>query len=275
MKDSVDIFSFIDFKEYLKAWRIAEKDRTSGISHEYLSIQLGQKSRSFFGDIEKGRRAVGSDILDRLIKLIALSGDQAKYFRALVNYAQHSTYKEKEYWFEQIVSLNHTPKKIISPESYSFYGNWYHTAVRALLEFTPIAEELSPIVKKMKNRITQAQATESMQLLKDLSLIAKDDAGYWRPTEKVVSTGSNLEDEVIRRFHLSYLTLLQKIVEEDNIGSHNSTQLTVSVSDEGLRRIEKRIEQFRSEILSMAHKDEEKASRVANISLHAFTLSNK
>jgi uncharacterized protein (TIGR02147 family) len=124
MKTKPNVFEYIDFKKFLTAWREAEKKTNQGVSIEYLSAKLGQKNRTYFRDLEKGRRSVGPEVLDRLIKLLNLDRDEARYFRAIVGYGQWSTCEEREYWFEQAIQLNNTPKRFIDKETYSFYRQW-------------------------------------------------------------------------------------------------------------------------------------------------------
>ena len=88
-------------------------------------------------------------------------------------------------------------------------------------------------------------------------------------------SGNIVKNELIRQYQLSNHDILRTILENDDPETHDSTQLIISVSAEGAKRIGKRIKQFRSEILSIAHKDEQKADRVYRIALHAYPESRK
>jgi uncharacterized protein (TIGR02147 family) len=96
MVKKVNIFEYIDYKKYLTAWRGMEKENNPGVTLEYLSAKLGQKkNRTYFSDLEKGRRSIGPEVLDRLKKLTGLNCEESKYFRAIVGYAQSVTYEER------------------------------------------------------------------------------------------------------------------------------------------------------------------------------------
>jgi len=56
MQKNPNIFEYIDFRQFLADWRISEKKKNPGLTHESLCNALGQKNRSFFNDIEKGRK---------------------------------------------------------------------------------------------------------------------------------------------------------------------------------------------------------------------------
>lgn len=270
-----NIFEYIDFRKFLTAWREAEKEVIPGLTHEYLSAKLGQKNRTYFSDLEKGRRSVGPGVLERLIKLIALSGDESKYFRALVGYGQPSTYEEREYWFEQIVQLNNTPKRMLDKQTYSYYKKWYYTTIRAFLETCDFKDNYEEASRKLYNRVSPREIKQAVKDLVSLGLVAPNEKGYFKPTEKVLVTGDVLRDELLRQYQLSNHDVLRTILEKDESQTHDSTQLTVSVSQEGMERILKRIRQLRSEIISIAHKDEKKAERVFKIAIHAYPESRK
>lgn len=275
MKSRPNIFEFIDFRKFLTAWRAVEKENNPGITLEYLSAKLGQKNRVYFSDLEKGRRTVGPEVLDRLTKLMNLSRDEAKYFRAIVGYGQPSTYEEREFWFEQVVQLNNTPKKLVDKNTYYYYRKWYHTTIRALLETCNFKEEYAAVSRKLYGRVSPKEVQQTIKNLISLGLAAPDGDGYIKPTHKVLTTGECVKDELLRQYQIANHDVLRTILEKDEPGTHDSTQLTVSVSKEGIERIIKRIQQLRSEIISIAHKDEKKAERVYKIAIHAYPESRK
>jgi uncharacterized protein (TIGR02147 family) len=273
MEQRINIFEFIDYRRYLTAWRESEKKANPGLTHEYLCAKLGQKNRTYFSDIEAGRKLIGAEVLDRLISCIGLKGAEAKYFRALVGYGQPATYEEKEFWFEQIVALNNTPRTIVDQSTYSFYKEWYHSTIRALLDVLDTKDEYEKISRLLYSRVTADQVRESVQLLKSLGLIAPNERGFLKPTEKILITGDAAKHELLRRFQVANHRILGEILKKDEDGTHDSTQMTVSVSREGFERIMKRIKQLRSEIRSITHKDENKANRVFKVALHIYPES--
>jgi uncharacterized protein (TIGR02147 family) len=276
MTTEPNIFEYIDFRKFLTDWRESEKNKNPGLTHEYLSTKLGQKkNRAYFKDLEKGRRMVGPGVLERLIKLIGLDSDEGKYLRAIVGYGQPTTYEEREFWFEQAIQLNHTPKKFVDQKTYTFYKKWYHTTIRAFLETCDFDGDYTAVAKKLYNRVSPKEIREAIANLKALKLIAPDDRGFLKPTDKVLSTGDVVKDELLRQYHVANHDILRTILLKDETGSHNSTQMTFSVSKEGMDRIIKRIQQLRREIISIVHKDENKADRVYKVALHAYPESRK
>jgi uncharacterized protein (TIGR02147 family) len=275
MDPQINIFAYIDYKKYLTQWREAEKKANPGLTHEYLSAKLQQKGRSFFSDIESGRKTISSQVLDRLIALIGLKFSEAKYFRALVGYGQSTTYEEKEFWIEQIIELNNTPYTIVDKATYSFYKEWYHSTIRALLDIVDIKNDYVLISRLLYSKVTPEQVRDSVNLLKSLGLIEHDHNGFLKPTQKILFTGDGAKHELLRCFQVANHQMLGEILKKDESGTHDSTQITASVSREGFNRIMKRIIHLRGEIRSIIHKDEKKANRVYKIAIHIYPESKE
>jgi len=275
MKKRPNIFEYIDFRKYLTDWHTIEKEMNPGITLQYLSTKLGQKNRTYFSDLEKGRRNLGSDVLDRLIKLLRLNNNESKYFRAIVGYGQPATYDEKEYWFEQAIQLNNTPKKIVDDITYSYYKKWYHTTIRAYLETCDFKNEYEKASRHLFGRVSPMEVKEAVNNLRALGLIAPDKNGYLKPVDKVLVTDEKVKNELVHCYHLSNINLYRSIVEKNRADTYDCRHLTISVSQEGFERIQKRLNQLRSEIISIVHKDRKKADRVYKIGIHTFPETTK
>ena len=270
-----NIFGFIDYRQYLTSWRETEKKRNPGLTHEYLCAKLGQKNRTYFNSLETGRKQIGPEVLDRLIKLIGLTGNRAKYFRALVGYAQPATYDEKEYWFEQIVQLNNTPKKIIDEKTYAYFKKWYYTTIRTYLETCDFKNEYAAASKKLFGRVSPEEVKDAIANLLALGMIGPNEKGFLKPVDKVVTTDDSIKSELTQCYNLSNINILRTIVEKDAPGTYESRNLTFSVSSKGLERIRKRIQQLRAEIISIVHKDDEQADCVYKVSIHTYPETRK
>lgn len=270
MNKKPNLFDYIEYRKFMHAFKMY-----TSFPYSSLSKSLDQNNASYYSDIVGERRNTNPKTLDKLIKLFKFNINEAEYFRALVYYDQSATFDESEYWFNKIVKLNNTPKKLLEKQEYSFYSKWYHTAIRALLDTFNFKKQYSLISKKLFNRVSIKEVEQSIKLLKDLKLISEDKEGYLKPTQKVLTIGNNIKDHCIQKYQIENINILKNIIETNKPNSHESTVLTVSVSQKGLNRILKSIQNLRSEIISIGHKDEGKANAVYNIAIHAYPLSTK
>lgn len=263
----IDIFSYVDYRAFLADWRIKAKEADKRISNEFICRKLRVANRSYFMDLEKGRRNIGPDMQERICELMKLNKEQSKYFKALVGYGQPTSSTDKAYWFEQLISLNHTPKRIVSPDEYDFYRSWHHTTVRALLDTYEYRGDSKEASKRLLGRVSAKEVEESVKLLRNLGLVEKVD-GVYKVTSKVVSTGDNACGELLRQFQISNLSLIKQVIEANEPKSHNSVVLTLSLSKPAKELVEEQVKAFRSKVVAIVNKDAEPASEVVKVAMH-------
>jgi uncharacterized protein (TIGR02147 family) len=268
------IFEYIDYRKYLRDYYDARKVLEPGFSHTFICYKLGQdKSKTYFSNIIAGRRDIGPSFIDRFIELLELSSDEAKYFRALVSYNQTMSPKEKEFFFDQLVRLNRTPRKFIEQNEYEYFRTWHHSVIRSLLDVIEVNGNYKDMPRLFSVPISANEIKKSIDLLADLGLAKKDSSGNFKPTEKVLSTQDNVKDEIVKRYQMACLELGREAIAASAPDSHKMSTLTFSCSQQAFNRISERLKQLRSEIRSIIHKDEEKSSSVYHINLQTFKLT--
>ena len=221
----------------------------------------------------KVRTNVSPAFIDRFIDLLELKPDSAKYFRALVNYNQTISPHEKEFFFDQLVRLNSTPHRVIDRNAYAFYKEWHHSAIRALLDIVNINNDYKALASKVFPQITIKQARDSVALLNRLGLISKDKKGFWKPTEKVVITGEAIKDALVKQFQMKCLEHARAVIANGSNQAHRNITLTMSLSDKAYERAIGRIQQLKSELRSITHKDDIPASKVYHLNVNFFPMS--
>lgn len=270
----LDIFHYIDYRKYLEDYYSRRKSLDSSFTHEYICHRLGQENaKSYFNNVVKGRANVTPAFTDRFIDLLGLKSDEAKYFRALVNYNQTISPHEKEFFFDQLVQLNSTPHHVIDRNAYTYYKEWYHSAIRALLDIININNDYKTLASKLFPQITFKQARESITLLDRLGLISKDKKGFWKPTDKVIVTGEAIKDAMVKQFQMKCLEHARAVLASGSNQTHRNITLTMSLSDKAYERTIRRIQQLKSELRSIAHKDDIPPTKVYHLNVNIFPMS--
>ncbi len=266
-----NIFKYTNFRKYLEDYRNQKRILDPGFTHAYICHKLGQRnSRSFFNNVISGRKNVSSSFIDLFIKLLELKEDEAKYFRLMVNYNQAYSVQEKEFYFEQLIQMNKTPKKLLCKDTYKYFSEWYHSTIRAFLDIYNFQGDYKKLAQKLKPQITTKQARESIFLLKKLGLIDKNSDGFLKPTEKVITTEDCVKDQLITQYQLKTLDLAKEALLDNSNIPKKITTMTVSISDKGFERIMNRFQQFKKEVRSIVHKDEDDATKLYQINAQIF-----
>jgi uncharacterized protein (TIGR02147 family) len=267
MQDKPIIFAYNDFRLFLTelyAYRhLNDKDFTKA----YVCTKLGlPNSRSYFQDVLNGKFV--SDIkIPLFIRAFELSAEESQFFRVLVHFNQCEDPDEKEILLDQLISLNQTPKKVLSRNAYGYYREWYHSVIRVMLEVIDYSGDCADLAKRILPPISAKQAKTSIQLLLDLGLIRKNEKGFYKPTDKVLATGDFAKDAIIRQFQIKSLNASRLLLSSNKKQPERISLKSLSISREGYQRLEKRLEKFNAEVRSIVHKDENKADRVYQLGI--------
>jgi uncharacterized protein (TIGR02147 family) len=269
----INIFEYNDFRRYLADYQRARQAIEKGFSKSECSRLLGlPNTRSYFNDVISGKK-VSLLFIERFVKVLDLSRDEAQFFRVLINFNQADQADQRELLFDQLVSMNRTPKKILDNAVFSYYKNWYNSSIRALLNIFDFSDDFSGLAKKVFPPITPKHAKQAISVLQNLKLIGKNAEGFFKPLDKSISTPEFVRNELIKQYQISCLKIaINAIIKNTALPQVISTNV-ISVSEPGYKRIEKKIERFRSEIRSIVHKDDHPAQKVYQLDILLFPNS--
>ena len=239
----------------------------------YICKKLGlPNTRSYFGDIIKGKY-LSSIKIPLFITLLKLDKNEAHFFRTLVNFNQAADPEERELFFDQLISLNQTPKSILPSKIYRYYKEWYNPVIRTLLHIIDVKNDYALLAKTVYPPITLKQARESVNLLLSLSLIGRNAEGFLKPTDNVISTGPFVKDELVTQYQLECLNQTRKVILCRNQQPRRIITKMMGISRDAYIKIEKKIEKFNAEITSLVHKDENPADRVYQLTMQLIPNS--
>lgn len=265
------IYAYIDFRAYLADYRAQRKALDPAFTHAYICRRLGQAAaKTYFNNVVAGRKDISPVFIDRFIALLELNADEAKYFRAMVSYNQATSPHEKEFFLDQLVRLNMTPHRVIDQSAYCYFREWHHSVVRALLDIVDFKSDYKDLAARIVPSITVKQVRESVALLKTLKLVARDERGFLKPTDKILTTGDYIKDAMVRQFQMTCLEHAKQVLATAPGSTHRGIDLTISLSEPALATLIERVGQFKKEVRSIIHKDTERATKVYHLSLILF-----
>lgn len=265
------LFEFADFRKFLEDYQGRRQALDKSFTRSKFCKELGlPNTRSFFNDIIKGSRPLSKTYVERFILALNMNEEEAQYFRVLVDFNQSELPRERELLFDQLVSLNRTPSRFVSPDEYEFYRQWHHTTVFSLLDVLDFTDDYQGLAKRIFPAITAAQARESVALLGKLGLIRRTEDGFWKPTAKTLDSGSYVQNELVRQYQLQCLELSKRAMLLDHRAARNFSTVTLSVSKAGCELIEKKLQKFKSEARSIAHREAVPADRVYQLNIQYF-----
>lgn len=267
----INIFDFVDFRSFLQEYQARRQAADKSFTRSRFCRELGlPNTRSFFNDIVKGTRPLSRTYVERFILALEMSGNEAQYFRVLVDFNQSDIPRERELLFDQLVSLNSTPTRLINPDEYEFYRHWRHTTVFSLLDVLDFRDDYAGLAKRIFPPVSAAEARTSVALLKKLGLIRKRDDGVWKPTAKTLDSGHYVRSQFVQQYQLQCLELSKHAMLRNTRAPRNFSTVTLSVSREAGALIERKLQKFKSEVRAIAHRETAPADRVYQLNIQYF-----
>src|SRR5512133_1692492 len=100
----VEVFDYLDYRAYLRAYYEAAKRRPAGFSFRTFSKRAGLRSPNFFKLVIDGDRNLGKDTVGKFADALGLEGEAREFFADLVAFEQSTDNTEKNRVFERIAA---------------------------------------------------------------------------------------------------------------------------------------------------------------------------
>jgi uncharacterized protein (TIGR02147 family) len=269
----VNLFEYADYRQFLADYQTKRLETDITFTKSEVCRRLGlPNTRSFFQDVLT-RRDLSKTNVERFIAVLDFDEEEGQYFRVLVQFNQSVLEKDREILFDQLISLNRTPQKFVDPSAYAYYSKWYHSVVYAVLDVENFDGNYTRLAKIIFPPLTAGEAKKSIGLLKKLSLIEKNSNGFWKPTAHSLSVGSYVKSELVKQYQLQCLDIAKKAVLGKGELPKNISTMTFSINEEMYRKIEKKLQKFKSEVRSMVHKDCVPSDRVYSLNIQCLPQS--
>jgi uncharacterized protein (TIGR02147 family) len=275
-KSEISIYKFVDYRSYFRDYYNQRNKTDRRFSHRFLSDKLGDKSPSFFLKVIQGQRRLTDEQLERIAKLFDLDREETRYLLCMYRYGAAKDNSEREYHLGLMAAISTPSRKELGVETSDFYSDWYHSAVRALLGILDIADDLTPITRRLKPTLSIQQARQSVLLLERLNLIAKNEHGFWKPKENLIVFKSPIQDAKMRAYRLKCLDLAKMAVSAPQLSyPPQFYTTTMTVSEDALDLIRKNLTKFRSEVRTIVSRDNHPQTRVVQLQDVLLSLTDE
>lgn len=274
-KGRTNVFEFLDYRAYLRAFYTAEKARRPAFSHRFFSRQAGLRSPNFLKLVMDGERNLGPETVPKFSKALGLTGEGAAFFADLVTFTQAESVADKNRAFERISSSRRfRSARRIEGDLFKYLSHWYYPAIRELAAREDFQENPKWIASQLQPKIAVADATTALNLLLSMGLLVRDDStGRVVRGEPTITT----DHEVVRslavtNFHRQMLERASDSIEGVKPRHRDLAALTVCISPSTASTVKERIHKFREEITQICDADT-KGSVVYQLNVQWFPLS--
>lgn len=275
MSEYANIYEFTKFRKFLAEYQERRQASEPGFSRTEFCNVLGlPNTRSYFNDVVQGKK-VTATMLARFIDVMGLKGNEAKYFEAMVNFDQGKTAEVRDQAFDVMMKLNKNPQAIVDPDGYEFFGNWYNSAVYAILEVMDVADDVSELAAKIFPPVSEKKLQASLALMQKMNLVRRNERGFWKPTKESLATVQQCKSQMVLQFQKQCLELSKQALESEGKESRDMTTFTFSVSAKARKKVENAAEKFKDVVRKIVAADCDAPTEVEHINLHVFSNLKK
>lgn len=200
MDCGIDIFAYSDFRPFIRDYYGIRHKANRNFSHRFVARMLGEKSPSFLQKLIDNERRLNPHQVEVIVRLFGMAEHEAKYFRVLYLFSTATTRTERELYLDQLVSLNHTPRREISSDLREYYSNWFNPAIRSVLSVERFGNDYKRLANSIRPKISASQAQDAIKLLAKLKLICMDSEGHWIPSDEGLFTKDAFHDVFVQGY---------------------------------------------------------------------------
>ena len=206
------------------------------------------------------------------IRLCGFDDRRAEYFRILYRFCKTKAKSSLSELYCRLMELREMEARVLTSPEFMYFGNWACTALRALIGISENTSDLHAVANHLNPPISQNDARNALEVLKQLKLIEKDGHGGWNITQQIVTTGGEVKSSAVRDFHRRTLELAQESLDRHSIAERDVSSIVFTVDQADIPEFKQRIEDFRRGLLQFAKRSEH-ANRVYALNVSMFPLS--
>lgn len=268
-----DLDRYDCYRRYLGDWFQAQKALQPRFSHRLFAARAGFSSSAFLPLILQNKRNLTDRHLEGFIRALNLSPRDAAIFRALVakgNARDESTRRQAEDALRAARQAG--VRRIVADES-QFYESWQHVAVHQALDCLEVGDDLAPLRAFLSPTPSLAELRRSLELLRRLALVRRDERGIWRTTDANLLGGARIGPWVLREFQAQMFELGRTAHERFPSGRRIERTETLAVGHAAAERIRDRVRRCLDEIVEIAVSDPGPPDTLLQVNAQLFPLS--
>ncbi len=266
-----DVLDYLEYREFLKDWFVESKKDNRFTSYRYLGQKTGVDPAWLVRVFQKEGH-LNEEALPAFIRLCGFDDRRAEYFRVLYRFCKTKAKSSLSELYCRLMELREMEARVLTSPEFMYFGNWACTALRALIGISENTSDLHAVANHLNPPISQNDARNALEVLKQLKLIEKDGHGGWNITQQIVTTGGEVKSSAVRDFHRRTLELAQESLDRHPIAERDVSSIVFTVDQADIPEFKQRIEDFRRGLLQFAKRSEH-ANRVYALNVSMFPLS--
>ena len=260
-----------DYRDLLKSYYEQRKKEMPFYSYRMMGDKLGLDSSYLYRVLQK-KQHLPAHVIPAAKELLDFDGRSAEYFDLLVAAGVAKSADKKAELMAKAVALRDVERRSLQQAELKLLENWWIPAVRAYLELNGGIVNIKKIAKDLCPPITEEQAVEAIEILKEVGLVKNVASGRLALTDAHLTVGGQEKSAVVRHFQKQVLFLASEALETVPVNERNISTLTLSVDQACFDDLGEMLREFRR--LVQKRVDESKRpDRVMQLSMAFYPVA--
>ena len=251
-----DIYSYTDYRAYLRDYYNAAKQHVPAFSYRYFSRRAGFSSPNFLKLVIDGRRNLGPKSIGPFATALRLDRQEHRFFAVLVSFTQARTSDERNAAFQRlVVSRRFRQARQLDSAFWEYLSVWYYPAIRELVGTPGFRDDAEWVAAQLVPPISPGEARAALELLLRLELVERGQDGKLHRRDVSLTTGHDVRALAVENYHRQMLGKAAAAIEVVEPEHRDLGALTVCVSGETAEALKERLRAFRESLLDLADRD--------------------
>lgn len=269
----ISIFTFINYREFLKAYFEEQRQSDTIFSYRYLE-RLSGLSRSYFKLLLDGKRNLSPQAANKLARALKLRKKELVYFETLVLYNQAQSDDEKDRYFEYLMTLRPSvPMEGMTPDQYEYFTKTYFVEIREMVVMPGFKEDPHWICQNLRRSLKPKEAQHALEVLERLKLVTRTRSGELKHSDKTIESPLHAQSLDIFNYHRQLLNEGKDAITTAPFEEWDVGTITIPMPKKALPRVMEILKKCREDVINFINRGEQNYHEVFQINMQMFPVS--
>lgn len=241
------LYDVTDYRDLLKTYYERRKEQMPLYSYRMMGSKLELDASHLFRILQKEQH-LPPRCVPLAKDILGLAGRAGEYFELLIAAGRTRAPQKRKEILDKAFALRDVQRRDLTAQETKFLGHWWVAAVRAYLEVNDGLASPHSIAPNLIPAITEEQAQEALELLKDLGLVRKLASNKLALAQTHLTVSGPEKAKAVRQFQKQALQLASNALDEIPISLRDISTLTMAVDEECFSDLREMTREFRRQL---------------------------
>lgn len=246
----IDIYTYSDYREYLKDFYQSQKQHKRGFSMRAFAKEAGLGSSGYLTMVMNGERNLSIKSIQKFVAALNLPKKQASYFENLVLFNQAKKDKERDQYFERLTQIK--PKiKIteLEQDELDFLSSKLLVVIHQMVALPDFVNDPEEIAKRVYPRVRPLEVKRAIEKLLKLGFLVENESGQLIQKDPTLKTSPEVDFFKVYSYHKSLLNDAKNSIVSVPAKLRDITAVTLPIDKNKLPELKAKIAAFREELM--------------------------